>query len=308
MNYRRAISVLLLSVLFVLCVALAASAQQLPPPHPTAAAQQTPARSVVPAIPSYPDSPGGLQKLFKEMLKLEKNGKTNALAPYVQSLILPNSDVWFRSTFGDAIGGSLAGDYERTQAELPVSFPDTLADLVAKHLPDPEAIRFTDSCNSHASETEYPILLLRANVQPLYDVRFEYGNRLTLIPYFAYVDGAFRYLGNFHVRTQNFPSKRVDVKRVRVGGNVIMARLIHRTMPVYPVDAKIRGVQGTVLLHALIGADGNVHDLQVMQGPCSLAQSAVKAVSQWRYKPTMLEGNPVQVDTTITVIFNLGSR
>lgn len=259
-------------------------------------------------MPSYPDSPGGLQKLFKEMLKLEKNGDTKVLAPYVQSLILPNSDVWFRSTFGDAIGGSLAGDYGRTQAELPMSFPDTLADLVAKHLPDPQAIRFTDSCNSQASETEYPILLLRANAQPLYDVRFEYGTRLTLLPYFAYVDGAFRYLGNFQVRAHDFAVQHSDLKRIPVGANVMAAKLIHQVSPVYPQEALAARISGTVLLHAIIGKDGQVHDLQLIQGSCWLAQSAIKAVSQWRYKPTLLAGDAVQVDTTITVIFNLGSR
>ncbi|MHB8675515.1 MAG: energy transducer TonB [Candidatus Acidiferrales bacterium] len=305
MIYRRAMGIPIVSLLSILPTA-PAFAQQLPPSHPASAAQEAPTALPATAIPSYPDSPGGLQKLFKKMLQLQKNGDENALAPYIQSLILPNSDAWFRSTFGNDIGAALDSDYERTRAELPMSFPDTLADLLAKYHTSPEAMRFTDSCNSHASETEYPILLLRMNAQTLYDVRFEDGIRLNLIPYFAYVDGAFRYLGNFQVRTQNFPSKRVDVKRIRVGGNVIKARLIHQTMPVYPERAKEQGMQGTVLLHALIGTDGRVHDLQVMKGQCWLAQSAVKAVSQWRYRPTMLAGNPVQVDTTITVIFNLG--
>jgi TonB family protein len=305
---RRAIGILELFTLAVLCIAPTVFAQQLPPPHPTAAIQQDPVPSAAPQIPVYPDSPGGLQKLFKKMLELQKNGDTKALGPYVQSLFLPNSDAWFRSTFGDAIGAELAGSYERTRIDLPLSFPDTLRVLQSRHLTSPHAVLFSDSCNPNATETEYPLLVLRTNAQPLYDVRFEDGTKLTLIPYFAYVDGAFRYLGNFQVRTQSFPSKRGDVKRVQVGGNVIMARLIHQVMPEYPADAKAQGMQGTVLLHALIGADGHVHDLQVMQGPCSLAQSAVNAVSQWLYKPTLLAGEPVQVDTTITVIFNLNSR
>ncbi|MFI5073004.1 MAG: energy transducer TonB [Terriglobales bacterium] len=304
---RRVIGILAIPLLLVSCSASAAFAQQLPPPRPATQAQQPLATSAATAIPPYPDSQSGLQKLFKEMLKLEKNGDTKALAPYVQSLILPNAAAWFRSAFGDTIGAVLAGDYERTRAELPISFPDTLADLLAKHHTDPEAIRFTDSCNPHATEAQYPMLLLRTNSQPLYDVRFEYGIKVTLIPYFAYVDGAFRYLGNFQVRTRSFPSQRADVKRLRLGGNVMMASLIHQVDPIYPVDAKVRGVHGTVLLHALIGTDGHIHNLQVMQGQCWLAQSAIKAVSQWLYKPMLLEGHPVQVDTTITVIYNLGA-
>jgi TonB family protein len=307
MHYRRGIHLWALLVPAALCIALAVFAQQLPP-QPVTEAQQMPAPAVAPAIPSYSDSPGGLQKLFKEMLKLEKNGNTQALAPYIQSLILPNSEAWFRSTFGDAIGAHLAGDYERTGVELPVSFPDSLADLVAKHLPDPEAVRFTDSCNSHASESEYPVLLLRGNAQPLYDVRFEYGNRLILIPYFAYVDGAFRYLGNFQVPPHEFAVQHLDLKRIPVGANVMAAKLVHKVSPIYPQEAKDAHISGTVLLHAIIGKDGQVHNLQLIQGSCWLAQSAIKAVSQWLYEPTLLAGSPVQVDTTITVIFNLNSR
>lgn len=304
MHYRRATGIFVVSLLLALCMSPTAAAQQLPPQSPTAV-QQPAAGSAAPLIPVYSNSPGGLQKLFKEMLRLRKNGDTKALAPYIQSLILPNSDAWFRSSFGDNIGAALAGDYERTRIDIPLSFPDTLRQLQSKHLTSPQAVLFSDSCNPNATETEYPLLLLRTNSQPLYDVRFEYGNRLTLIPYFAYVDGAFRYLGNFHVRTRSFPLQGAAVKRLRVGGNVIAASLIHQVAPIYPADAKVRGVQGTVILHALIGTDGHVHDLQVMQGSCVLAQSAITAVSQWLYKPMLLAGDAVQVDTTITVIFNL---
>lgn len=289
----------------------AASAQQLPPPHPATDTQQTPAPSVAPAIPSYPDSPGGLQKLFKQMLKLEKNGNTKALAPYMQALILPNSDAWFRSTFGDAIGAHLAGAYERKRTDLPVSFPDTLADLLAKRHTNPEATRFTDSCNSHATEYEYPVLILRQNAQPLYDIRFFSGTTITTISYFAYSDGAFRYLGNFQV-SESWPMaapknrELLDNKQVRVAGNVTAAKLIRQVLPVYPEDAKNQGIQGTVLFHAVIAKDGSVRGLQLIRGQCFLAQSATKAVSQWRYSPTMLNGKPVQVDTAITVTFNLG--
>jgi protein TonB len=60
------------------------------------------------------------------------------------------------------------------------------------------------------------------------------------------------------------------------------------------------------LLHAIIGKDGTVQDLQYISGPPLLMKSAMDAVRQWRYKPTLLNGEPVDVDTTISVVFTLG--
>jgi TonB family protein len=278
------------------------------------AAQQNPnaanASSAASAIASYPDSPAGLEKLIKDMMKMQKDGDAKDLAPHVQSLILPNPDAWFRATFGDEIGKELADSYQRTSLELPLSFPDTLSQMQAKHMTRPKAVRFTDSCNMDATDTEYPLLLRRTNAQPLYDIRFPTGIQLTVMRYFAYVDGAFRYLGSFQIRAPDVHARKLSgatgsPKPLSVGGSVMPAKIIKQVTPIYPAEAKSHYIQGTVLLHALIDKDGNIDDLQLMQGSCLLAQAAMEAVHQWRYSPTIVEGTPVAVDTTITVVFDL---
>jgi protein TonB len=93
---------------------------------------------------------------------------------------------------------------------------------------------------------------------------------------------------------------------VRVGGNVMAAKAIDRPNPEYPAIAKAAHVQGTIVLHAIISKDGAVQDLQYISGPPLLMKAAMDAVRQWRYKPTELNGEPVEVDTTIQVIFTLG--
>jgi protein TonB len=65
-------------------------------------------------------------------------------------------------------------------------------------------------------------------------------------------------------------------------------------------------IQGTVVLHAIIDKEGRVSELQVVSGHPLLVQSALGAVQNWRYRPTMLNGEPVEVDTTINVTFTLG--
>jgi periplasmic protein TonB len=102
------------------------------------------------------------------------------------------------------------------------------------------------------------------------------------------------------------PPPKPTTSRIRVGGNVIAASIIRQVMPQYPPIAKTAHISGTVVLHAIIGKDGAVQDLQYMSGPPLLMKSALDAVKQWRYKPTMLNGEPVEVDTTISVVFTLG--
>lgn len=83
------------------------------------------------------------------------------------------------------------------------------------------------------------------------------------------------------------------------------AMLMHRVEPVFPTLARQTAQEGTVELHALIATDGSVRSLQVLEGNALFYQSALDAVRQWRYKPTYLNGNPVEVDTHITVIYRI---
>ena len=83
------------------------------------------------------------------------------------------------------------------------------------------------------------------------------------------------------------------------------AMLVHRVEPVFPVLARQTHREGTVELHAIIATDGSVRSLQFLTGDAMFYQSAVDAVSRWRYKPTYLNGIPVEVDTHITIVYRL---
>jgi TonB family protein len=95
--------------------------------------------------------------------------------------------------------------------------------------------------------------------------------------------------------------------RIRVGGDIEAPHLITKVQPVYPESARSAGVSGTVILHAIISQDGKPLSLRVMNSQVdpTLARSAVEAVSQWRYTPTLLNGEPIEVDTSIMVNFSL---
>ena len=102
------------------------------------------------------------------------------------------------------------------------------------------------------------------------------------------------------------PPKPTAPQRIKQGGNVTAAAIITQTRPVYPPLARQARIQGNVILHAIIDKDGRVAQLEVISGHPLLVQSALDAVKQWRYKPTLLNGDPVEVDTTITVTFTMG--
>jgi protein TonB len=95
-------------------------------------------------------------------------------------------------------------------------------------------------------------------------------------------------------------------QRIKLGGNVQEAKIVARPSPTYPPLARQARIQGNVVLHAIIDKDGTVTQLEVISGHPLLVQSALAAVKQWKYQPTLLNGEPVEVDTTITVNFVLG--
>lgn len=92
---------------------------------------------------------------------------------------------------------------------------------------------------------------------------------------------------------------------IRVGGNVQQADRTAAVAPSYPAEAKEKRIEGTVSLEILINKDGRVAHASLISGPPELVQASVDAVLQWVYKPTLLNGQPVEVVTTVDIKFTL---
>lgn len=97
-------------------------------------------------------------------------------------------------------------------------------------------------------------------------------------------------------------------QRVRVSQGVSVGLLVYKVQPKYPIEARYARIQGSVVLGAVISKDGSIEGLTLISGHPMLAPAAVDSVKQWRYKPYLLMGNPVEVDTEILVNFTLSSR
>lgn len=96
-------------------------------------------------------------------------------------------------------------------------------------------------------------------------------------------------------------------RKVPVSSGVMAGNKIGGEMPVYSAIAKSARVQGAVTLQATISKSGGIENLRVLSGPPLLTASAIQAVSTWRYHPYLLNGEPVEVETTINVVFNLSN-
>ena len=101
------------------------------------------------------------------------------------------------------------------------------------------------------------------------------------------------------------PPPRDQEHRVRVGGAIARPERVHYVAPIYPAIARAAGIEGTVILEAVIGTDGSVRELRVLRPVPFLSDAALEAVRQWLFTPTRLNGEPVPVVMTVTVTFTL---
>lgn len=92
---------------------------------------------------------------------------------------------------------------------------------------------------------------------------------------------------------------------IRISSGVAASIAIRKDLPLYPAIAKAAGVEGTIVLAATISKSGTVENLRVISGPPMFQQAALDAVKNWRYRPYLLNGDPVEVETTVNVVFHL---
>lgn len=93
--------------------------------------------------------------------------------------------------------------------------------------------------------------------------------------------------------------------RIRVGGAVMAQKLVHQVLPDYPGAAKKKHLAGSVLLRVVVSRDGSVETVDFISGLDELKDASMRAVKKWRYRPTLLNGQPVEVETKVEVVFSL---
>lgn len=266
----------------------------------SASAQEVPA--------TVADSAEGLQSQIETVLASAKNHHSKkkqdskTFDDLISDLRIPENSNWFASKFGRDLGAKLATVYSRSwdsfQDALTRSFRDA-----AESKPKQTLVIVFGSSSRFDQANMTSIRQGAESSLTLYEITLLTGRAKESVPgLYVYADGAFRVL-NWATLYQ-LPN--VKPMRIRIGGNVLQARLMHQVNPVPPSDAFKNHVQGTVQLHVVIDIDGNVKQVDVLSGPPDLTTAAADAVKQWRYQPTLLNGDPIEVDTTVSVSFALG--
>ena len=304
---------------YFLCACLAAlptvvCAQSQPPPHPTPA-PASPGSG--PAL-DYPDSPAGLEHLIKDILKAQRENDAARADFLLRSFVLPSPREWYPQVFGSQ-AVAVAAYYEKFSPVIAPHLAQALLQLDVSGGTEIRAIRFENSCDDAASINAFSTLRSRVQPIPLYELRLAKGDDSARIFPIVYVDGAFRFVLPLDTEIPSEPRAQQtsaklppavpqgldDPALVKVDRTTQEGKLTHRVAPVYPNVAMSENLEGGVWVQVVLNKDGTVREIRDVQGPCSLAKSAVEAVRQWRYSPTLRNGSPVEVLTEIGLDFYL---
>lgn len=283
----RATSILM----FCVSISLNAAAQEPKEAAPAAVSQ-----------PSYPESSDGLRKLIEDILGAVKSGDSVKASSYFSSLAIPDYAAWFVKIFGPVEGRRLKAKYEEL---LPQAATDMRKrfEYAIKGERTNIGVRVLQKPVDPAARLGHAIIEAMIQPVPLYivDGTSPKEKYPVFIGDFLYADGGFRYLD---ARVLQALSTAPPL-RIRMGGNVQLAKLIRKVNPTYPEEARAAHTQGTVLLRVVLATDGTPKEVTLVSGDPVLGKAAVDAVRQWRYQRTLLNGEPVEVETTISVDFRL---
>jgi TonB family protein len=265
------------------------------------------AQTQAPQTSPYPDSAEGFRQQLEDLISSYKSGDQIAFRAELDALSIPNANDWITNHFSPADAANLQHDY-------PLSLAGFLRHLTwvtenAAHLPGWEmVVKPSELPNPPAPsgpEAGIPVLS-----QPTAVENFRYGPAhpedppdRSWVNSFVYLEGRFRYVGG------TYPFWAEGLQRLRrpesIPGNFHQARLIHRVSPNYPKEARKKHIEGLVRLQVLIDKKGKTRVLKTISGDALLTEAATKAVQKWRYEPNFLNGQPIEVTTTIDVTFQL---
>ncbi len=254
---------------------------------------------------NYPNSLDGLKAFLAELFHASANRDSQNISRKYSELAIPNHMEWFLSTFGNKDGLRLearylefqakTADYVRSRVELAIQLGQT--DVAVGAAQKPEDTR-EPLLRAALTSAQHPTAIYFANCPAKSD-----SEHAIFLGDFVYVDGSFRYLDSqvFQGLSNAVPS------RITVGPTDQRAKIIKKVPPEYSSEARRQRIQGTVILHVILARDGKVAELDVVSGDPKLRKAAIKAVKQWRYEPTLVYGQPVEVDTQINVIFQIAN-
>ena len=283
----------------------------VPPLAATARPAKTPqSPATVQTTPVYIQSKDGFRAQLDAIVQYYRAGDKGRGRHLIDQFRLPHSEEWFSEYLGPAQSAELTARYNRLFANFAESLEKTIETVVANRSAElvtelgegkgekPSNIRAGAKTSGIVSVKE-PHLFYGD-----FAIQVKKKNSVSWADTFAYEDGMFRFAGfgalPFWVWEDGSEGGAPK------GGNFSEPPiLITKIAPIYPLSAKASGLEGVVIIHALIDKEGRVKSADILNGDPLLAQAALDAVRQWRYKPSTLGGAPAEAETTARVVFAL---
>lgn len=238
---------------------------------------------------AYPNKSEGLRELLDNMLAAAKKGEKEQLQSMIRELEIPNYETWFTKNFGQEKGESWAEPYGRWLTRDENQFEDLMMRLA--HMDGEFVVEKMDTAK------RYDLLngpldgyIARWNVSAAAK-----GKELVTIADFFFVEGRFRWDSTAQYFPFQTPTKR----------SIVMAKVVRKVQPEYPAEAREKRIEGTVKLQVIVQKDGSVTVQNVLEGDPLLSPAAIEAVRKWHYEPTLLDGQPIDMQTTVEVTFTL---
>jgi TonB family protein len=270
---------------------------------PTKAAPQAQAPTMTSV--AYPDTQDGLQKQLDEILRAARDKNATREAELIHILTLPKNSEWLVNEYGPGFGASLAAAYGRALPGLEERIKATYDGNVQQGWMKPKLLRY-----ENPDVTDAPIdrfLNSMNKIVPLYQTAFN-GSRtffnMPLVPgqsgklagdldgFFVYDQGAFRFLPMDIL--MKLPSERPI--RIKLDTNVMSSKLLGQSYFPYPQEAIQKHISGKVLIHIVIDTQGNIKELKAVQGDPVLTKAVMDDMKAWKFEPTKLDGDPVEVE------------
>jgi len=278
-------------------------------PIPRTNAQDSPATASTYVPADVPNSVAGFQAQVDELVRVGKMHDQATWNIALDTFALPRASTWFEANFAVQHAGQLNQDYPKARdghlghiswvLGHNVDGPGFAVKVAPSEPPAPPS--------DAGPESQLTVPTQQVTVQNFRLTPVADSGKVppSWVSSFVYVDGHFRVVGG------TFPFWVEELQRTRrplavvLGGSVQRPQILHKVAPKYPKEARKEHVEGVVRLHVIIGKDGSPHDIKLISGDSLLVDAAIEAVRQWRYAPATLNGNPVEIDFTIDVMFQL---
>jgi len=263
---------------------------------------------------AYPNASEGLQNLIMDILRAADTKDSAKEAELIHSLLMPEDSTWFIDEYGPGFGASLAAAYRRSVPELEEDIKTVYEANVQRGWTKPKILTYADPEKVNAPIDRFLNSMNR--VVPLYQTAFQgdrpgFGVKLSrpgeplkassgdLNGYFVYDRTGFRFIPADIL--MKLPNERPV--RIHLGMNVMQSKIINRVYPRYPPEAYTKRIRGKVVVRVDLDRDGKIQEAKVVDGNPILSQALLEAVKQWQFEPTRLNGDLVEVEVDVEMVF-----